>query len=232
MVRQPCRICAGEKEKGQHFYCLKCEADLSTLPARIRCKRCKKVKPNTGFSMDKSRITGHFPWCKNCQTNYSTTKKFQDDGGLLTGVLCPMDDTPIRGHKNRQFCSNSCRDRAKALRDKYNLSPEQYRVMVDAMGGLCPICKKHSTSWQVDHNHDSMRVMGVVCVACNVGALANTYHSVDMVRRLLSFLESPPSLVLGIDVLANETREPPHLHKRWGWKNKALQQAKIEGIAK
>lgn len=185
-----------------------------------RCRKCKKVKPLTRFSRDASRPSGYFPWCKDCQMEGTQSVHFQNPDDPPNGYICPMDDVPVRGHKNRRFCSRSCKERAAALKRQYGLTPAQYRAMVDAMEGKCPLCGNRPTQWHVDHDHKTGRVMGVVCAACNVGALAHTYHDPAIVKRLLVFLEESPAARLGIEAFAPEEMRQPvsNLHKVWGHK--------------
>lgn len=171
-------------------------------PQKFRCKRCKKVRAASRFTVDLNRSPARHPWCTPCVTE-AGDGKFQDESAPLNGKFCPMDDTPLRGNANRVWCSKTCGQRASVLKRKYNLTPEQYRAMVDATGGRCPLCQKRATSWQVDHNHRTMKVTGVVCTRCNTGALASTYHDVEFVGRLLSYLTRSPAEMLGIHVIAN-----------------------------
>ena len=183
-----------------------------------RCKKCKQVKPLSRFSRDASRPSGYFPWCMDCQNEGSKRGAWQNPDDELNGHVCPLCDTPIRGRHNRRFCSNTCKGRVAALKSQYGITPEQYRQMVDDCAGRCPICLKRPTLWNVDHAHKTKQVMGAVCTACNVGALAFTFHDVEFVRRLLDFLENPPALRLGIDVQAPELKRPgtdANIHKVW-----------------
>jgi len=150
-----------------------------------------------------------------------TESKFQKDDDPLTGKVCPVDDVPIRGASNRKFCSNRCRDKAGRLRNAYGLTVEQYRQLVEDTGGRCPLCRNLATMWQVDHNHKTREVTGVVCIACNVGALAYTFHDVEFVDRLRAYLTESPAARLGIHSLVPEKyNKPSNLHKTWGYKRK------------
>jgi Recombination endonuclease VII len=181
---------------------------------RVRCKKCKKVKALSKFSRDASRSTGHFPWCMECQK--TSTSAFQDPDAPLNGHTCPMCDTPVRGHPNRRFCSNTCKERTSALRSKFNLSPAQFRAMVAATGGRCPVCDKKPTQWNVEHNHRTRQVYGVVCAGCNVGPIAFSYHDVELVKRLLNYLENPPALPVVGEVLVPEgVNQPSKIHQVW-----------------
>jgi hypothetical protein len=185
-------------------------------PNRFRCSRCKQVKGRTKFSSDASRATGRFPWCMDCQNQHMRAHRFQNEDDEPNGHICPVDDRVVRGHSNRRFCSSRCKEKVQSLKRNFGLTIEQFRQMVEAANGRCPICEKRPTEWHVDHDHGSGKVMGVVCAACNVGALASTYHDPAFVRRLLTFLEAGPALALGIDVTVPEgATKPSNIHRVW-----------------
>lgn len=179
-----------------------------------RCKKCRKVRPISRFSRDASRPSGFFPWCMDCQK--TSTSKFQNPDDQLNGHVCALCDTPVRGHANRRFCSETCRNRVAGLRKRFNLDVADYRRLVEATGGRCPICQKRATQWHVDHDHTTGLVTGVVCGGCNVGPLAYSLHSIELVERLLAYLRETPAVRLGIVAIANRD-EPSLLHKRWSF---------------
>jgi hypothetical protein len=179
-----------------------------------RCKRCKKVKPLSAFSRDAGRPSGYFPWCMNCQHAGVMAGAFQDETAALNGNICPMCDTPVRGRANRLFCSITCKDRIAVLRRKYHLTPEQYKKLVADTGGFCPICKEIPTVWQVEHNHITGEVTGVVCIGCNVGLLAHSRHDVKRAQGLVDYLTETPASRLGILSIVTE-QESSNLHKVW-----------------
>jgi hypothetical protein len=187
-------------------------------PERMRCSHCKQVKGKTKFSRDSSRKTGYFPWCMECQMAHGKAHRFQDETAEPNGHICPVDDRIVRGAKNRRFCSSRCKEKVQSLRRNFALTIEEYRALVDATGGRCPICKKRPTEWHVDHDHGSGLVMGVVCSACNIGALATTYHDPEFVVRLLEFLTHSPATELGIQRQVPErAKKPSQLHRRWSY---------------
>ena len=183
---------------------------------RMRCARCKQVKGKTKFSRDSTRKSGYFPWCMDCQNQYAKSHRFQDETAEPNGNICPVDDRIVRGPKNRKFCSSRCKEKVQSIKKNFGLTIEQYRTLIDAAGERCPICQKKPTEWHVDHDHTTHLVMGVVCSACNIGALASTYHDPEFVMRLHRFLTNSPAAELGIEVVAPKPKVgPSQLHKRW-----------------
>lgn len=178
----------------------------------LRCKKCKQVRPISRFSQDATRPSGLFPWCMDCQM--TSTTAFQNPDDVLNGHICALCDTPVRGHANRRFCSTGCKDRVSALRKRFGLEVEDYRRLVADTGGRCPICRRRATQWHVDHDHSTGRVTGVVCGGCNVGPLAYSLHSVELVERLLAYVRETPAQRLGIQAIAAPTT-PSSLHKKW-----------------
>lgn len=209
--------------------CARCQVDLERgyLKARCvecakipdpRCKKCKQVRPLSRFSVDNSRPSGFFPWCMDCQNDGTAEGKFQDPEAPLLGGDCPLCDTPLRGHRNRKFCSAGCKNRSHGLKKKYGLSVDQYRELVESTGGRCPICKRKPTTWHVDHDHKTRMVTGAVCSPCNVGLLACSGHDISLVISLFKYLKETPAERLGIVALAplQESARPSRLHETWG----------------
>lgn len=199
-------------QQGRRTMHVECQALSVNLPRR--CKKCRKVKAASNFSRDSSRAEGRYPYCTPCAS--ASLSKFQNPDDELNGHVCPMDDVPVRGHRNRRFCSLPCKARVTALRKNYGLDVKDYRRLIADADGRCPICDRRPTSWQVDHNHRTGLTTGVVCTMCNVGSLAYSGHDVEAVRRLLAYLTETPADRLGIVAIAPEGSEKPsNLHKGW-----------------
>src|SRR3989304_573545 len=54
---------------------------------------------------------------------------------------------------------------------KYGLSVDGYNAILKAQGGACAICKKppKKRRLNVDHNHKTGRIRGLLCFRCNYG---------------------------------------------------------------
>lgn len=186
---------------------------------RKACARCATEKDQRAFDRDSSRDDGRYPWCKLCRKKYSPRSQQAIDDPL-NGHVCPLCDTPIRGHLNRRYCSSYCKDRTKALQVKYGLSVEQYRALLPP-DAKCPICLRRPRKWVVEHDHYTNLVTGLVCTGCNVGLLANSKHDPDIVKRLYWYLARPPAeSVIGRhrvpDDPEGKIRGKSKMHTKWG----------------
>lgn len=71
----------------------------------------------------------------------------------------------------RSFCSEACR-KASRTSDRYGLTVIELRALRDAQGDSCNICG--TSDWgvkgpQIDHDHETGAVRGVLCLNCNNG---------------------------------------------------------------
>lgn len=64
------------------------------------------------------------------------------------------------------------RQRGATLLRKFGLTLEQYDEMLAAQDGCCSICKSDATieghSFDVDHDHKTGKVRGILCRTCNL----------------------------------------------------------------
>lgn len=80
--------------------------------------------------------------------------------------------------------------RKQNLRRKYGITPEQYEKMLISQGNSCSICKIHESEYgtfAVDHCHETNKVRGLLCSACNT-ALGLLKESITIVDNLKKYL--------------------------------------------
>lgn len=58
--------------------------------------------------------------------------------------------------------------RNRMLKNKYNISQNDYLIMVTKQNGLCKICGK-KCSLVIDHDHETGQIRGLLCDRCNLG---------------------------------------------------------------
>ncbi len=157
------------------------------------CNVCQKEKQVTDFPLDRRRLDGLYPYCRACHVLKQKSYKKQRTEGGLNGNTCLLCLTPVRGHANRKYCSDYCKNRCNSLRKQFDLSPSDFRALMDDCGGRCPICGVIMHRQPVDHNHATMEVTGIVCTRCNVGLLAYSNHDVTIAKNLVEYLSNPPA---------------------------------------
>lgn len=96
------------------------------------------------------------------------------------------------GPTRRFYCSDRCSNRASWVK-QYGLSPEDYRFLLG--DGHCPICGRKMRKVNVDHDHKTGRVRGLVCGTCNKRVLTSI-NQPDQAENLLTYLAAPPAMDL------------------------------------
>jgi len=83
------------------------------------------------------------------------------------------------------------------LRARYDIDPVDYEMILSWQGGVCKICKEAPgpkkpggpvTPLQVDHNHETGAVRGLLCFRCNAG-IGNLRDSPDLLRAAALYVE-------------------------------------------
>ncbi len=78
--------------------------------------------------------------------------------------------------------------RGANLWDKYRLTELDYDRVISEQGGKCAICQTPLKNGQVDHEHSTGAVRGILCRACNLG-LGHAQDSPDVIERGVSYLQ-------------------------------------------
>ena len=63
-------------------------------------------------------------------------------------------------------------DRERHLMDSYSISSDEYQLLFNKQNGVCAICGKPPTNGkplQVDHDHTTGKIRGLLCHKCNTG---------------------------------------------------------------
>lgn len=90
--------------------------------------------------------------------------------------------------------------RKKHLKDKFNITPEQYDAIIAAQHGKCVCGGARSYNLHVDHDHALEKagtpieecVRGGLCKRCNK-TLRDVRDSPQILRALADYLENPPA---------------------------------------
>jgi hypothetical protein len=141
------------------------------------------------FNRDKTRLDGRYPLCKECSAR--SHKKSRNK----------ISSDPERLEKRRAYQKKWRKDnpdkmrlhhRRVLLKRKYGLTIEEYETILASQGGGCAICNKKPNclrSHPVDHDHDTKRVRGILCINCNI-AVGNIYNNPKIATKMAEYLEN------------------------------------------
>ena len=110
------------------------------------CSKCRKQKWSSEFHIHKGKGDGHRSVCKNCDSRKQYNRY------------------TYKGRRNRN------------LLEIYNITLEDYELMLKSQNGVCAICKRPETiknknnkidPLSVDHCHTTGKIRGLLCRECN-----------------------------------------------------------------
>lgn len=58
--------------------------------------------------------------------------------------------------------------RNKSLRERFGITIQDFRILLDKQYGLCAVCRLEPGT-HLDHNHDTGKIRGILCNTCNRG---------------------------------------------------------------
>lgn len=87
--------------------------------------------------------------------------------------------------------------KARALRDSFDLSLSEYDKMLKSQGGVCAICNEPETHMRngktkalaVDHDHKTGKIRGLLCSDCNTG-IGKLKDDPSVLRSAIRYLEN------------------------------------------
>ncbi len=157
------------------------------------CQKCKKSKNLIEFLIEKRSIDGYSLNCKECIYGYKPKWFNKKQGGARTCIKCKKNKDENFFHK-RNDVKNSFGRRSVCIEcssletklKKYNLTKEEYEQLLIDNGEKCQICDS-KVKLCIDHSHETNRVRGILCNACNtaIGLLGeNTSNMLKAIEYL------------------------------------------------
>ena len=82
------------------------------------------------------------------------------------------------------------------LKNKYGITRDDYNKLLKDQDGTCRICKKAGQHFRqgkplplcVDHNHETGKVRGLLCLNCNSG-MGKLGDSIELLKEVIKYLE-------------------------------------------
>ena len=83
------------------------------------------------------------------------------------------------------------------IKREFGIDFDEYQRLLELQGGACAICLAQpvTTRLAIDHDHISGEIRGLLCSRCNNELLGAAHDSIDILRRAVDYLESPPAQV-------------------------------------
>ena len=83
-------------------------------------------------------------------------------------------------------------DRQDAIiRRKYGITQDDFNNLVEAQDDLCGICGDELDKINIDHDHESGKVRGLLCTGCNTG-LGHLGDNINGLEKALHYLKDTP----------------------------------------
>jgi len=125
------------------------------------CTRCLENKPLTEFWKHPGARMGLTPRCKPCHR--ITAKEWRDKNPEKLAIKQAKNAEYERNHPAEAF--------NRRLKYTHGIDKKEWDSMYSSQNGCCAICERHSSELsrvlQVDHNHATGEIRGLLCTKCN-----------------------------------------------------------------
>lgn len=160
------------------------------------CKPCKcayvkdllSKRPPAVCHPDRRTVVKRLGLCRPCyaKRHYDTRKAVQHSAAWKA-----KNPDKVKGYQERYRIRHleqireqqkryrrSAEYRERNLRIRYKISQKDYDAIYQAQDGKCAICHTFKKSLDVDHNHETGEVRGLLCNPCNrtLGIMEQSYN--------------------------------------------------------
>jgi len=120
---------------------------------------------------------GKRSWCRKCSAKYAIS--YYHNNSEKINAYCQIQRANDYGRKYH-------------LKRTFNLTPDQYEIMLENQKGGCALCDKtpqeEGRALAVDHCHETEKIRGLLCFQCN-SSLIRKHFTPDLLRKAAAYLE-------------------------------------------
>jgi hypothetical protein len=154
------------------------------------CNQCGLRKPLDDFYAEKKGRDGRRPECKTCNLANRAAKYRQNPRPAIERALRWKRENPERYRATQREYVRSGRKKVSSrkshLKREYGLTLEAFDAVLTSQGGGCAICGRPEPD-NVDHDHVTGRVRGILCFNCNV-AIGHVGDDEDRLAAAMAYL--------------------------------------------
>lgn len=173
------------------------------------CSRCETEKPRDEFDDRERSKDGKQVWCRDCfrdyQREYRARRRKEDPEGVRQERKAQYWKNPekarekvrrYRRRKKQEDPDYFVRKRRDQVLASHGLTRQEFAAMLEDQDHRCAICGSEdpnhwSDRFQVDHDHDTGEVRGLLCAKCN-GGLGLLDDSPQRLVAALAYLLGEP----------------------------------------
>jgi hypothetical protein len=161
-----------------------------------RCKVCAQSKPLTEFYAAAGTRDGYRLECKACNLAARAAKYRENPHRARERAAQWQRDNPEQYQaRQREYVESgkkSIANRKSHLKRKYGLTLEAFEALLASQGGGCAICGRTDAD-NVDHDHGTGQVRGILCFKCNV-AIGLVDEDPDRAHAAAAYLDRDDEL--------------------------------------
>lgn len=150
------------------------------------CSKCDRTLRSFGFYKSSTSLDGLRSHCKACDKGYADDWRKANPEKVRIREQAWRKAHPERVKHWNKAWRKANPERAKALprawrqadpkraraseRDsRYGLDKGEYQGILAKQNGCCAICRQSMKPANIDHDHDTKKIRGLLCRRCNLG---------------------------------------------------------------